>query len=134
MFLKVVKTKEEVSMTRRELRVKVIFNLYENDLLDKVLVDEESEVGEIALDILEKLKEIDAIIEDNLYNYSLYRLAYLDKAIIRYATYEMLYTDTPKEIVINEAIEITKEYSDIDDKQKAFTNSVLDSIKKSIGD
>lgn len=121
-------------MTRREFREKIIFNLYEKDLLDKVLVDKYSETGKITFDILSKLEEIDEIIENNLFNYSLYRLAYLDKAIIRFATYEMLYTNTPKEVIINEAIEITKEYSDIDDKQKAFTNSVLDSIKKSLGD
>ena len=121
-------------MTRREFREKIIFNLYEKDLLDKILVDENSETGKTTLDILSKLEEIDQIIESCLFNYSLYRLAYLDKAIIRLATYEMLYTTTPKEVIINEALELTKEYSDIDDKQKAFNNSVLDNIKKSIGD
>ena len=46
----------------------------------------------------------------------------------------MIYTKEPKQVIINEAIELTKEYSDIDDKQKAFTNKVLDNIKNNLGD
>lgn len=121
-------------MTRREYRENIVFNLYEIDLLGKTSFNEDGEAGKTTVDILSKLKEIDEIIEDNLFNYKLYRLAYLDKAIIRLATYEMLYTKEPKEVIINEAIEITKDYSDIDDKQKAFTNKLLDNIKNSIGD
>ena len=104
------------------------------DLLGKEQFNKDGEAGKVTADILSKLKEIDKRIEENLFNYSLYRLAYLDKAIIRLATYEMAYTVEPKEVIINEAIEITKEYSDIDDKQKAFTNKLLDNIKKSFGD
>lgn len=121
-------------MTRREYRKKVVFNLYGIDLLGKTKFNENSEAGKTTIDILSKLKVIDETIEKNLFNYKLYRLAYLDKAIIRLATYEMLFTKEPKEVIINEAIEITKDYSDIDDKQKAFTNRLLDNIKNSIGD
>ena len=121
-------------MTRREYRKKVVFNLYGIDLLGKTKFNENSEAGKTTIDILSKLKVIDETIEKNLFNYKLYRLAYLDKAIIRLATYEMLYTKEPKEVIINEAIEITKDYSDIDDKQKSFTNRLLDNIKNSIGD
>lgn len=121
-------------MTRREYRVKVIFNLYEEDLIGKSKYNKNDKAGKTTEEILSKLNIIDDVIESNLYNYSLYRLSYLDKAIIRLATYEMIYTKEPKEVIINEAIEITKEYSDIDDKQRAFTNKVLDNIKNSLGD
>lgn len=121
-------------MTRREYRVKIIFNLYLEDLLGKSKYEKNCKTGKATKEILSKLKKIDDVIENNLFNYSLYRLAFLDKAIIRLATYEMMYTDEPKEVIINEAIEITKKYSDIDDKQRAFTNKVLDNIKNSLGD
>ena len=116
-------------MSRRKYREKIIFNLYELDLMGNSNFDKETEAGKTTLDIISKMEKIDEVIESNLYNYKLYRLAYLDKAIIRLATYEMIYTKEPKQVIINEAIELTKEYSDIDDKQKAFTNKVLDNIK-----
>ncbi|HHV33428.1 MAG TPA: transcription antitermination protein NusB [Acholeplasma sp.] len=121
-------------MSRRKYREKIIFNLYELDLMGNSNFDKETEAGKTTLDIISKMEKIDEVIESNLYNYKLYRLAYLDKAIIRLATYEMIYTKEPKQVIINEAIELTKEYSDIDDKQKAFTNKVLDNIKNNLGD
>ena len=68
-------------------------------------------------DIINHLDEIDHIIETNLYNYSLYRLSFLDRSIIRLATYELKYTDLAKQVVINEAIELTKIYTNLDDEK-----------------
>lgn len=121
-------------MTRREFRKNIIFNLYKKDLLPEANIKLIDDVGETYLDILSKLAEIDQVISNNLTNYSLNRLAFLDRAIIRLATYEMMFTDVPKEVIINEALELTKEYSDINDKQRRFTNKLLDTIKKSLGD
>ncbi len=120
-------------MTRREFRKTIIFHLYQRDLLGEY--DEpKDKTKDVYLKVLKNLDEIDETISDNLYNYTINRLAFLDRAIIRYATYEMLYTNTPKPIIINEALEITKEFSDIDDLQRSFTNKVLDNIKKSLGE
>ena len=55
------------------------------------------------------------------------RLGKTDKAILRLATYEMLYYDTPKVVVINEAVELAKKYSD--DKVVKLINAVLDKIR-----
>lgn len=121
-------------MTRREFRKNIIFNLYKKDLLPEANIKLIDDVGETYLDILSKLAEIDQVISNNLTNYTLNRLAFLDRAIIRLATYEMMFTDVPKEVIINEALELTKEYSDINDKQRRFTNKLLDTIKKSLGD
>lgn len=121
-------------MTRREYREKIIFNLYQKDLLPEAKIITADKAGKTYLDILSKLEEIDEIISNNLTNYSLNRLAFLDRAIIRLATYEMMFTVVPKEVIINEALELTKEYSDINDKQRRFTNKLLDTIKKSLGD
>ena len=123
--------------SRREKRTEAVINLYQYDLLENNLeilnIDFSSEENHLFFDLLSKLNEIDLLIGRNLVNYSLSRLALLDKSIIRLATYEMKYTDVPHKIIINEAIEITKKYCDLDDqKQHKFTNSVLDSISKEI--
>ena len=83
--------------------------------------------------ILERLDEIDQIIINNLYDYSLKVLNIVDRSIIRLAVYEFLTRELAAEIIINEALEITKEFSELDDeKQHRFTNKVLDNIYKSL--
>jgi N utilization substance protein B len=90
-------------------------------------------ITETVIGILNNQIVIDEMITKNLVNWSLTGLSYVDRAIIRLATYEMLYTDTPASIIINEAIEITKDYSDLEDGTQArFNNRVLDNIKESI--
>ncbi len=51
-----------------------------------------------------------------------------DRIILRMATYEILHSDTPAKVVMNEAVELTKQFSD-DDHYK-FINGVLSNIKK----
>jgi N utilization substance protein B len=76
------------------------------------------------------LDEIDGLISANLENWTIDRLNLVDKAILRNAVYELSHTDLPYEIVIDEAIELTKKYSNLDDdKAKAFNNKLLDTIK-----
>ncbi len=82
-------------------------------------------------DLLKNLPSIDEVIIAKLEGYRLERLNYTDRAIIRLATYEYLYKDTPKNIIIDEAILITKEYSNLDDGlQSKFNNRLLDNICK----
>lgn len=123
-------------MTRREFRKEVVNQLYQLDLLGKNELKEvyNQEVLKTFNEVLVKMEEIDDLISNHLINYTIDRLSFVDRAIIRLAVYEMLYTDTPSNIVINEAIELTKDLADIDDKQKSFTNRLLDNIKKEIGD
>ena len=54
------------------------------------------------------------------------RLGFTDQAIIEIAIYELLYTDTPAKVVINEAIELSKEYSD--EAVVKMINGVLDKV------
>lgn len=90
-------------------------------------------VVETVKGIMENQAMIDDVISKNLVNWSLTGLSYVDRAIIRLATYELLYTSTPPSIVINEAIELTKEYSEVGDGSQArFNNRVLDKIKESL--
>lgn len=75
------------------------------------------------------IKEKDAIFKianDNLKDWSINRLGLTDQAILSLGIYELLYTDTPDIVAINEAVELSKKYSD--DKVKNMINGVLDKI------
>ncbi len=122
----------------RNLRIELMnvlyqFDLYQSSHLAFIPSFELEEASPIFSDIIDHLTDIDKIIEDNLFEYSLSRLAFVDRAIIRLAVYELKFTDLAKQIIINEAVEMTKIYSNLDDqKQHKFTNRVLDNIAKSI--
>ncbi|MBN1384160.1 MAG: transcription antitermination factor NusB [Elusimicrobia bacterium] len=76
------------------------------------------------------LNEIDNILMEIAENWELNRMAGVDKAILRIASYELIYTPkTPSNAVINEAIELAKSFS-TDDSGK-FVNGILDKVKKS---
>lgn len=112
----------------KEQRENLVIGLYQFDLLNAC-----DEADDLLLGIIGKLSLIDEIIEENLFNYTIDRLSFVDRAIIRLATYELKFTDTASPIIIDEAIKLTKKYSDLDDeKQHKFNNKVLDSIAKNL--
>lgn len=118
-------------MKKRIIREEVIKLIYQ-DILggDFFAEDIASEVIENYNEIKDKYQELDEIISSNLVNWTIDRLNYVDLAIIRFATYEMLYVKTPPQVAINEALEITKIYSNLDDDlAKKFNNRVLENIK-----
>lgn len=83
--------------------------------------------------IVNNLSEIDSIIENHLQKYTISRFNYVDRAIIRLATYELKNKLAPEQVIINEALELTKEYSNLDDDlQVKFNNKVLDNISKGL--
>lgn len=131
------------NISRRTERIAAMQKLYTIDLT-QCTIDEaigmviEDETGPDADSIsfihgvLLKQEEIDSLISTSLTNYNINRLNIVDRAIIRLATYEML-SGTPANIAINEALEITKEFSDEGNhKAVSFNNKLLDSIKKNI--
>ncbi len=123
--------KQELS--RRELREEIIKQLYTIDINKEFLdVDSEYEyVVESVEGVISSLHKVNEIIINNLVNWRINRLSYVDRAIIRFAVYELYYTDTPYEIIINEALNLTRKFTDEgDSKQVSFTNKVLDNIKK----
>ena len=99
-----------------------------------VLALHEFDVGaQYAESLVDNISTIDKIIAINLDNYPLDRLSYVDRNILRIGTYELLYTNTPTAIIINEIIELSKEYSEIKDFMTSkFNNSVMDKIAKFI--
>jgi transcription antitermination protein NusB len=85
----------------------------------------------LAAGAIEKVEEIDALIGRHAENWRLDRMAVVDRNILRLATYEFIYdAETPKTIVINEAIEIARRFSAQESPQ--FINGILDSIRKEV--
>jgi N utilization substance protein B len=124
---------ETKELSRRQKREEVIKKLYECDINSDIVnftVGDEFIDGSIK-GVLDNLEKIDEIISTNLTGWKINRLTYVDRAIIRFATYELYYTDTAFEIAINEALNLTRKFSDEgDNKMVGFTNKVLDNIKK----
>lgn len=127
-----------MNVTRRDIRIEVMnalyqYDLYQSDSLSFIPYFDLEEAQTVYFEVTEHLNEIDETIEKNLFDYALYRLSFLDRAIIRLATYEMIYSELDPKIAINEAVELTKIYSNLDDeKQHKFTNKVLDNIAKTL--
>lgn len=79
------------------------------------------------------LDKIDELLNSSLVNYSLDRLNLVDKAILRLAVSELLNKQVASEIVINEALELTREFTDNgDNKAVRFNNKVLDTVKSKL--
>lgn len=68
--------------------------------------------------------EIDALLSRTADNWSLERMAVTDRNILRIGTYELLYTDTPGRVAIDEAVELAKRYGTAHSAQ--FVNGILD--------
>ncbi len=101
----------------------------ENDALMVEVLNKTEFARMLVTTVVTNLEKIDNTISKALVDWTIDRLSYVDRAIIRIAVAEMLYTDLAHHIIINEAIEITKEYSNLEDEaQSRFTNKLLDSI------
>ena len=126
-----------MAVTRSELREKVMtilyqVNLYINNKIEydveeviKENVEIENEfVKEMVYGVITHKEELDKIADDHLDNWTIKRLDSMGQEILRMRIYEMKYTDPPDLVVINEAIELAKKYSD--DAVRKMINAVLD--------
>ncbi len=72
--------------------------------------------------------EIDKLISKHSSNWSIKRMATIDRNVMRIATYETLYGETPDRVAINEAIDIARRYGSL--HSGAFVNGILDRLIK----
>lgn len=120
----------------REVIMKVIYqvNLLEDTNLEYDLGDLIKEQLEIKNDfvnssvdgIIEHKKEIYELANKYLNKWTIERLNKVDQAILALGIYELMYTETPSIVAINEAIELSKVYSD--ESVTKMINGVLDKI------
>ena len=81
---------------------------------------------------IEHVAELDGHIKALAHNWEFERVAKIDLAILRLAMFEMLHRkDIPPVVSINEAIDLSKQYSTMDSKR--FINGILDRMKDKLG-
>lgn len=120
----------------REIIMKVLYqvNILEetkldydlNDLIKEQIEIENEFVQNTVKGIIEKKEDILKYANKYLNNWTIDRLNKVDQAILSLGIYELLYTDTPSIVSINEAIELSKKYSD--EAVTKMINGVLDKI------
>ena len=105
-----------------------------NYYLEEVPKVTEKEVNEITgkvLNIVDKIPEIDEMINSVSKSWPTSRLGKSELTIMRLAVYEIKFDeDIPTNVAINEAVELTKKYSD--EKSTSFVNGVLDKVLKTL--
>lgn len=133
-------------LSRREVRSLIFHLLYAMESYDysvslEHLVDNfnrgfgldipmESELVKITQAIIDKRQELDQAIQPLLINWRFERLGICTKLILRFAIWELLNTETTHNIIINEAIELAKCFSE--DDAYRFINGILDEAVKTI--
>lgn len=128
-----------MSVSRSELREKIMTILYQiemynknkfeykvHDIIKENISISSDFVETIVNGVIEKRNELDEKANSYLTDWTIDRLDNLGATILRMSIYEILYTDTPKIVAINEAIELAKKYSD--ENVRKMINAVLDKI------
>ena len=133
-------------MSRRDFRehifkllFRIEFHLAEEmeEQKDLFFEDEENQAGEKDAEyilgkydkIVEKLEEIDTLINENAECWTTARMGKVELTILRLAVYEIKYDDTvPTNVAINEAVELSKKFGQ--DGSYSFVNGVLSQFAK----
>ena len=74
--------------------------------------------------VLRNWDELDALLSEKAANWSLGRMAATDRNVLRLGAYEILFTDTPGRVAINEAVELARRFGSKQSSQ--FVNGILD--------
>lgn len=124
---------------RSGLREKCMTILYQIEVYSKNEIDFDVEkviksaididnefVKDIVYGVLTYKNDIDNLVNKYMSDWTIDRLGNTDIAIMRIGVFELLYTETPDIVAINEAIELAKKYSD--DSVRKMINGVLDKI------
>ncbi|MGI9585012.1 MAG: transcription antitermination factor NusB [Acidimicrobiia bacterium] len=116
-------------MSSEEARVQALGALYAADVLHDEDVDTtklSKRSAALATGVWESKTPIDEILTEHSTRWRIERMPAVDRNILRLGTYELVYTDVPKGVVISEAVELAKRYSTA--KSGAFINGVLASV------
>lgn len=96
---------------------------------DEIEAETRDFANALVFGVSKNIGAIDKVIGAYATNWQLKRMAVIDRNILRFATYELLFMeDIPPKVSINEAIDIAKKYGDKDSGK--FVNGVLDKINK----
>lgn len=130
-----------MELRRSVLREKIMIILYQLDIAKDQKIDvsiddtikanveiDNEFVKQIVYGCVTYKDKIDNLANKYMTDWTIDRIDKTGAAILRMAIYELTYTDTPEVVVINEAIELSKKYSD--DNVRKIINAVLDKIIK----
>jgi N utilization substance protein B len=126
--MKAVQFLYQWEMNRPEILADDLYYFFENQEEDRSYY---SFAEELINGTLENIETVDREIVSYASNWTFERIAKVDLAILRLAIFELLYrTDIPPIVSINEAIDLSKIFSNIDSKR--FINGILDKMKNKI--
>ncbi|MDG0842524.1 transcription antitermination factor NusB [Staphylococcus equorum] len=128
-------------MSRKESRTQAFQTLFQLEMKNSELTIEEAisfikdENPDLEFDFINWLVTgvkdhetiLDEKIQPNLKDWTLDRLLKTDRIILRMSTFELLHSSTPQKVIINEAVELAKQFSD--DAHYKFINGVLSNIE-----
>ena len=125
----------------REIAFKLIYeaSVQRDKAISELIADTEAE-QEFSADkyiratlegVTEKREELDTVITENSHGWKLNRISMTSGAILRLGIYEMLYTDIPFSVAINEAVELAKKYDH--EKAPKFINGILNAVAEQKG-
>lgn len=131
-----------MKLSRNDSRVLAMAILYQVDLFNRKKIDYDLEeiisnnvldisddisfVRDLVMGVINHNDELVDIANRYLNNWNINRLGITDGAIIKIAIYEIMYTDTPNKVCIDEAIELAKCFSD--EKVVGMINGALDKV------
>ena len=85
---------------------------------------------ELVCGVADDAQAIDERLRSAARNWRLERMAVVDRNVLRLATYELLQTQTPIAVVLDEAVEMARRFGD--DPSPAFVNGVLDGVARAV--
>lgn len=99
------------------------------DLLEKESLSKDKAFAlNLLRGVLANSEALDRLIDRRALGWGIDRLPIVDRNILRLGLYELLHTDTPPEVVINEAVELAKDYGS--ERAPALVNAILDRVWK----
>lgn len=115
-----MKTSKDPRHKKRRNAVKLLFA--------QSFTDQKDLESKLAKDVLKKVKPIDEKIEKSAPQWPIEKLNRIDLAILRLSVYEMEYLKTPPKVIIDEAVELAKEFGS--ESSASFVNGVMGTIYK----
>jgi N utilization substance protein B len=85
---------------------------------------------ELVCQVMARREELDALLAEHARNWRLSRMAAVDRNVLRIAAYELLCTDTPTSVVLDQAIELARRFGDA--PSPGFVNGVLDGLARAL--
>jgi len=117
------------SMDLNPLEMRTTLQLFRENVKAKGVVRAFAE--DLVAGVISHREEIDRLIEDKSKNWSISRMGKVDLNIIRLAVFELYYrSDIPKNVTINEAIEVAKKFGTED--SPSFVNGILDELSSDV--